>query len=102
MGRPKPNLMGGAGRRARAGWEAHPTVQALVYTDWDQLEVGEVPEPSCRPEEAVIRVAACGICGSELGSFVPEPPGGGLARDGHEFRHDDTIVEGCPARGRGL
>jgi hypothetical protein len=59
-----------------------------------------VPEPSCRPEEAVIRAAACGTCGSELGSFVPEPPGGGLAADGHEFRHDDTIVGGCPGAGQ--
>jgi len=75
-------------------------VHALVYTDWDQFGVGEVPEPSCRPEEAVTRVAACGICGSELGSSVPDPPGGGLAGDGHEFRCDDTIVWECLAQGR--
>jgi 2-desacetyl-2-hydroxyethyl bacteriochlorophyllide A dehydrogenase len=50
------------------------SMQALVYTDWDQLEVREVPEPSCGPDEAVIQVAACGICGSELGSFAHRSP----------------------------
>jgi L-iditol 2-dehydrogenase len=49
-------------------------MQALVYSDWDQLEVREVPELACGPEEAVIRVAACGIYGSELGAFAHRGP----------------------------
>jgi L-iditol 2-dehydrogenase len=49
-------------------------MQALVYSDWDQLEVREVPEPVCGPAEAIVQVAACGICGSELGSFAHRSP----------------------------
>lgn len=49
-------------------------MKALVYTDWDRLELREEPEPACGPEEAVIEVVACGICGSELGSFAHRSP----------------------------
>jgi L-iditol 2-dehydrogenase len=49
-------------------------MQALVYTDWDKLEVRDVPEPACGPGEALVQVAACGICGSELGSFAHRSP----------------------------
>jgi 2-desacetyl-2-hydroxyethyl bacteriochlorophyllide A dehydrogenase len=76
------------------------SMQALVYTDWDQLEVRDVPEPACGPEEAVIRVAACGICGSELGAFAHRSP----RRPpplvmGHEFSGE---VERVGERVRGL
>jgi 2-desacetyl-2-hydroxyethyl bacteriochlorophyllide A dehydrogenase len=49
-------------------------MRALVYTDWDQLQVCDVPEPICAPGEVIVRVAACGICGSELGSFAHRSP----------------------------
>ena len=41
-------------------------MKALVYPAWDHLEVRDVPEPAPRPGEVVVRVAAVGICGSEL------------------------------------
>jgi L-iditol 2-dehydrogenase len=49
-------------------------LKALVYPEFDRLEVRDVPEPVLQPEEVLIRVAACGICGSELGSFAHRSP----------------------------
>jgi threonine dehydrogenase-like Zn-dependent dehydrogenase len=45
-------------------------MQALVYPDYGEMVVQEVPEPSPGPGEVLVRVGACGICGSELGSFA--------------------------------
>ena len=45
-------------------------MKAIYYPVWDQLELREVPKPSPKPGEVVVRVAAVGICGSELHGFV--------------------------------
>ncbi len=45
-------------------------MQALVYPAYGELEVRDVPEPTPGPGEVLVRVRACGICGSELGSFA--------------------------------
>src|SRR5690349_3808718 len=45
-------------------------MQALVYPDYGELEVRGVPEPAPAAGEVLVRVGACGICGSELGSFA--------------------------------
>jgi len=62
------------------------TMKAIYYPAWDELELRDVPEPSPKPREVVLRVAAAGICGSELHGFVTHaarrtPP----AIPGHEF-----------------
>jgi len=44
-------------------------VKALVYSDWGVLEVKDVPVPVPEAGESIIRVEACGICGSELEAF---------------------------------
>ena len=49
-------------------------MKALVYPEWDQLEVRDVPEPTPKPGEVVVRVAAVGICGSELEGFASRSP----------------------------
>lgn len=49
-------------------------MKALLYSAWDQLEVRDVPEPKPRPGEVVVRVAAVGICGSELEGFSTRSP----------------------------
>ena len=61
-------------------------MKAIYYPAWDELELREVPEPSPKPGEVVVRVAAVGICGSELHGFVTNavrrtPP----TIMGHEF-----------------
>jgi L-iditol 2-dehydrogenase len=49
-------------------------MKALVYPSWDTLELQDVPEPVPRPGEVVVRVAAAGICGSELEGFATRSP----------------------------
>ena len=49
-------------------------MKVLLYSAWDQLEVRDVPEPKPRPGEVVVRVAAVGICGSELEGFASRSP----------------------------
>lgn len=56
------------------------------------LRIAEVPDPRPGPGQAVIRVSACGVCGSDLHATTPE---GDLARRGSVLGHEVTgeIVE---------
>jgi L-iditol 2-dehydrogenase len=42
------------------------TVKALLLSDYDRLDYVDVPEPELGAGEALIRVMACGICGSDV------------------------------------
>jgi threonine dehydrogenase-like Zn-dependent dehydrogenase len=44
-------------------------MKALYYPDWGRLEVVEMPLPEVSGGEVLVRVHACGICGSELETF---------------------------------
>ena len=48
------------------------------------LRIAEVPEPQAGPGEAILRVHACGICGSDLHATAP----GGIARPGGILGHE--------------
>jgi len=41
-------------------------MKALLYRDWDTLEVVKTDAPEPGRDEILIRVEACGICGSEI------------------------------------
>jgi L-iditol 2-dehydrogenase len=41
-------------------------MKALVLEEYRSLVLEDVPEPTVRPEEVLIRVKACGICGSDV------------------------------------
>ncbi len=41
-------------------------MKALVLEEYNRLVYRDVPEPECLPGEVVIRVKACGICGSDV------------------------------------
>jgi L-iditol 2-dehydrogenase len=41
-------------------------MKALVLTAYDRLEMLEVPDPVVGPREVLVRVRACGICGSDV------------------------------------
>jgi (R,R)-butanediol dehydrogenase / meso-butanediol dehydrogenase / diacetyl reductase len=62
-------------------------VKAAIFRDFDQpLQLGEIAEPRPAADQLLIRVARCGICGSDL-HMTREPamgirPGAVL---GHEF-----------------
>ena len=49
-------------------------MQALVYTAPLELRVLAVEPPVAEPDETVLRVAAAGICGSEIEGFVSRSP----------------------------
>jgi len=67
-------------------------MRAVVVAGPRRLAVEQVPDPTPAPGEAVLRVAACGICGSDLhvhqGGFLPV---GSVM--GHEFCGE--VVEGA-------
>lgn len=44
-------------------------MKALYYPAHDELILTELPVPECAPGEVLVKVAACGICGSELETF---------------------------------
>ncbi len=44
-------------------------MQTLFYPDFGALEISEKPAPICGAADVVVRVAACGVCGSELETF---------------------------------
>ena len=49
-------------------------MRTLLYPDWDRVEVANQPRPSPAADEVVLRVAACGLCGSELEAFKSHSP----------------------------
>ena len=49
-------------------------MKALLYKDWGALEIAELPAPTPAAGEAVVRVEACGICGSEIECFLKRLP----------------------------
>jgi threonine dehydrogenase-like Zn-dependent dehydrogenase len=57
-------------------------VKAAITTEQHGFDVVEVPDPTPGPDEVVIRVAACGICGSDI-KAQPYMPAGMIM--GHEL-----------------
>ncbi len=63
-------------------------MQALVLTDYRKLELRDVERPSLGPRDVLIRVAACGICGSDVHGF-----------DGSSGRRVPPLIMGHEAAG---
>jgi 2-desacetyl-2-hydroxyethyl bacteriochlorophyllide A dehydrogenase len=67
-------------------------MRAAVFDSPGALRMAEVPDPTPDPDELLIKVAACGICGTDLhiadGLFPPTPY---PIIPGHEFA--GTVVE---------
>lgn len=59
-------------------------MQAAVYVGNSKLEVREVPVPEVGPKEILVKVAFCGICGTDVHAVLYDiaPPGTVL---GHEY-----------------
>ncbi len=69
-------------------------MRAAVYKGVERIEVEDVPDPDAGPDDVVVKVHACGICGSDLhtylhGAFVQ--PGQVM---GHEFVGEVVHVGG--------
>jgi L-iditol 2-dehydrogenase len=63
-------------------------MKALLLTEYKQLSIAEMPEPQIGPEELLVRVRACGICGSDVHGY-----------DGSSGRRIPPIVMGHEAAG---
>lgn len=49
-------------------------MKTLLYAAFNRLEIAEAPLPTVQNDEVLLRVAACGVCGSELESFKHHSP----------------------------
>ena len=49
-------------------------MQCLIYDDWNHLKIGEMPRPEPQEGEVLVRIEACGLCGSELEAFKFRSP----------------------------
>ncbi len=63
-------------------------MKALVLTDYRKLELQDIPEPTPGPGEVLIRVEACGVCGSDVHGY-----------DGSTGRRIPPLVMGHEAAG---
>ncbi len=66
-------------------------MRALVYTGPRALELRDAPEPRPGPGEALVRVDAVGICGSDMHAFL-----------GHDERRPAPLILGHEAGGVAL
>ncbi len=64
-------------------------MKALLLTAYKNLQIAELPTPSPGPGEVLLRVAACGICGSDVHGY-----------DGSSGRRIPPVVMGHEAAGR--
>ena len=69
-------------------------MKALVLTTYNRFEMHERPVPEIGPDDVLLKVAACGICGSDVHGM-----------DGSTGRRQPPIIMGheaagvdCPAR----
>jgi len=63
-------------------------MNALVLAEYGRLILEQQPIPACGPDEVLIRIAACGICGSDVHGY-----------DGTSGRRIPPIVMGHEAAG---
>jgi L-iditol 2-dehydrogenase len=78
------------------------TMQAVVLHAAHDLRVEEVPVPTVGPEDALVRVRACGICASDVHYFVHGRIGRYVVEEpmivGHELA-GDVVAIGSAVRG---
>jgi L-iditol 2-dehydrogenase len=63
-------------------------MKALLLSDYNHLEVKDLPTPTVGPDELLIQISACGICGSDVHGY-----------DGSTGRRIPPIVMGHEAAG---
>jgi L-iditol 2-dehydrogenase len=64
-------------------------MKALLLSEYNRLDVVDVPMPRPAPDEVLIRVEACGICGSDVHGY-----------DGSSGRRIPPLIMGHEAAGR--
>ncbi|HZP03928.1 MAG TPA: galactitol-1-phosphate 5-dehydrogenase [Terracidiphilus sp.] len=63
-------------------------MKSLLLSEYNHLEIADMPIPAVGPDEVLVRVEACGICGSDVHGF-----------DGSTGRRIPPIVMGHEAAG---
>ncbi len=63
-------------------------MKALVLTEYSHFEIQDMPQPEVAADEVLVRIAACGICGSDIHGM-----------DGSTGRRQPPIVMGHEAAG---
>src|ERR1051326_3221333 len=63
-------------------------MRALLLAEYRKFEIAEIPQPTPGPGELLVRVAACGICGSDVHGY-----------DGSTGRRIPPLVMGHEAAG---
>jgi L-iditol 2-dehydrogenase len=63
-------------------------MNALILSEYKHLTIEDVPIPTCGPNDVLVQVAACGICGSDVHGY-----------DGSSGRRIPPIVMGHEAAG---
>ena len=63
-------------------------MKALLLSEYKKLEIADLPVPAPGADELLIRVAACGICGSDVHGY-----------DGSTGRRIPPLVMGHEAAG---
>ncbi len=66
-------------------------MKAVIFTGPEQVEVAQVADPICQPDEVVIKIARVGLCGTDLHIYHNEYMSHFPVIGGHEFC--GTIVE---------
>ena len=63
-------------------------MQALILEEYRNLKVRDFPDPEIGPQEVLVRVRACGICGSDVHGY-----------DGSTGRRIPPVIMGHEAAG---
>ena len=63
-------------------------MNALLLTEYKKLELVDFPVPTIGPDDVLVRVRACGICGSDVHGF-----------DGSSGRRHPPLIMGHEASG---
>jgi 2-desacetyl-2-hydroxyethyl bacteriochlorophyllide A dehydrogenase len=66
-------------------------MRAIVFSEPGTIVIEQVPDPAPAPDEVVVQVAVCGICGTDLHIFRDEYMSTFPLIPGHEF--GGTVVE---------
>ncbi len=66
-------------------------MKAIVFPQPETIALEQVPDPTCAPDEVVVQVSRCGICGTDVHIYHNEYMSDFPVIPGHEF--GGVIVE---------
>lgn len=78
-------------RRINTTSSQHVFMIAVVFTHPKRIDIERVPDPTCAPDEVIVRVATVGICGTDVHIYRNEYLSKFPLIPGHEF--SGTVVE---------